>query len=72
MKLEDTCKRLKDLDIKYSEALYGFDPYLELECFKIQAYNLVNNFKSATPLELIQCIQKYSVKDVYPNMNIEK
>lgn len=33
--------------MKYSEDLNGFELYSELECFKNQAYNLMDNFKSA-------------------------
>ncbi|KAL4144117.1 hypothetical protein QTP88_006347 [Uroleucon formosanum] len=70
MKSEDVLKWSKDLAMKYSEDLNGFDLYSELECFKNQAYNLMDNFKSATPLELLKFIHKYSLKDVYPNIEI--
>lgn len=70
MKSEEVCKWSKDLAMKYSEDLNGFDLYSELECFKNQAHSLMNNFKSATPLELLKCIHMYSLKDVYPNVEI--
>lgn len=62
MKSEDVLKWSKDLAIKYSEDLNGFDLYSELECFKNQAHNLMDDFKSATPLKLLKCIHKYSLK----------
>ncbi|KAF0725760.1 zinc finger MYM-type protein 1-like [Aphis craccivora] len=70
MKSEDVLKWSKDLAIKYSEDLNGFDLYSELECFKNQAQNLMGDFKSATPLELLKFIHKYSLKDVYLNIEI--
>ncbi|XP_016661805.1 uncharacterized protein LOC103310064 [Acyrthosiphon pisum] len=70
MKSEDVLKWSRDLAMKYSDDLNGFDLYSELECFKNQAYNLMDNFKSATPLELLKFIHKYSLKDVYPNIEI--
>lgn len=65
-KSEDVCKWSNDLTIKYSEDLNGTDLYSELECFKHQTNNLMDNFKSTTHLELLKCIHDYSLKDVYP------
>jgi len=70
MKSEYVLKWSRDLAMKYSDDLNGFDLYSELGCFKNQAYNLMDNFKSATPLELLKYIHKYSLKDVYPNIEI--
>lgn len=44
MKSEDMCKWSKDLAMKYSKDLNRFDLYFELECFKNQEYNLMNEF----------------------------
>lgn len=70
MKTEDVLKWSKDLAIKYSEDLNGFDLYSKLEYFKNQTHNLMDDFKSATPLDILKCIHKYSLKDVYPNIEI--
>jgi hypothetical protein len=56
--------------MKYSEDLNEFALYSELECFKNQAPNLKDNFKTATPLDILKYIHKYSLKDVYPNTEI--
>jgi hypothetical protein len=64
------CKWSKYLAMKYSEDLNGFALYSELECFKNQTPNLKDNFKTATPLELLKYIHKYSLKDVYLNTEI--
>jgi hypothetical protein len=40
--------------MKYSEYLNEIDLYSELECFKHQTNNSMNNFKSATPLDLLK------------------
>jgi hypothetical protein len=70
IKSEDVCKWSKYLAMKYSEHLNGFDLYSQLECFKNQTPNLMDSFKTATPLELLKCIHKYSLKDFYPNTEI--
>jgi len=66
----DELKWSRDLAMKYLDDLNGFDLYSELERFKNQAYNLMDNFKSATPFELLKFIHKYSLKDVCPNIEI--
>jgi len=66
----DELKWSRDLAMKYLDDLNGFDLYSESERFKNQAYNLMDNFKSATPFELLKFIHKYSLKDVCPNIEI--
>jgi hypothetical protein len=42
----------------------------EVESFKFQAESLMENLKSANPLDLLQLIHKYSLKAAYPNIEI--
>ena len=37
----------------------------EVESFKFQGESLMTNFKNATPIEILQLIHAYALKDIY-------
>jgi len=59
-----------DLAIKYNNYLNGFELCSEMEYFKHQASALMTNFKMAAPIDLLKCIHKQNLQDIYPNIEI--
>ncbi|OCT81265.1 hypothetical protein XELAEV_18028083mg [Xenopus laevis] len=61
-------KAASDLALKYSKDLDASELCSEIETFKHQVEALLPDAKSATPLDLCQMIEEYSLADCYPNI----
>ncbi|XP_047104957.1 uncharacterized protein LOC124752643 [Schistocerca piceifrons] len=59
-----------DFGIKYSHDVDVVDLSQELEIFRMQAKELINDVEKATPLDILKKIQELSLEDIYPNIQI--
>ena len=62
--------RASNLDSKYPNDINQAEFVSENECFKFQADALLNTLATATPLDLLNMINKYSFEEAYANINI--
>ena len=70
MTTEELNMRASNLALKYSNDINQAEFVSEIECFKFQADALLNTLATATPLDLLNAIHKYSFEEAYPNTNI--
>lgn len=59
-----------ELGLLYSDDLNGGELYSEVQSFKFQASKLSTSFSTATSYDFLNLIHKYSLQDVYPNMEV--
>ena len=62
--------RASNLDSKYPNDINQAEFVSEIECFKFQADALLNTLATATPLDLLNMINKYSFEEAYANIDI--
>jgi len=61
---------VNDLALKYDRDLNAAELYSEIENFKYQAPLLMTKFENATQLDFLKHIHQYSLKDLYPNLEV--
>jgi len=61
---------VNDLALKYDRDLNAAELYSEIENFKYQAPLLMTTFENATQLDILKHIHQYSLKDLYPNLEV--
>lgn len=61
---------VNDLALKYDRDLNAAELYSEIENFKYQAPLLMTKFENATQLDILKHIHQYSLKDLYPNLEV--
>ncbi|XP_022179000.1 uncharacterized protein LOC111039711 [Myzus persicae] len=61
---------VNDLALKYDRDLNAAELYSEIENFKYQAPLLMTKFENATQLDILKHIHQYSLKYLYPNLEV--
>lgn len=68
--LNDLKKYAADFCLKYSNDVDVVELSNEVDTFKMQAKELLEDLEKATPLDLLKKIQEFTLEDVYPNIQI--
>lgn len=63
-------KYAADLALKYRDDLNAVELLSEVESFKFQAASVLTDLAKSSPVDLLTFIHKYSLQDVYPNIEI--
>lgn len=64
----DLQKSATDLSLKYEKDLNGYEFSCEIESFKFQVHGLIENLKSATPIDILQTIYDFELAESYQNL----
>jgi len=61
---------VNDLALKYDQDLNAAELYSEFENFKYQVPLSMTTFENATQLDVLKHFHQYSLKDLYPNLEV--